>query len=252
MKNIIKILVMSIIMASFIITTNVYSNDEVNTVIAKQINSSLKYYAVKPVLVKSNSKTGAIQKRWVVDKWIYSLPFEANITVKCVGRTSGKVLKVYNDVIKEDIVRDKMGRFHTEYEIVTIGCGEVNYGCARGNCQNGYGSLLDKVTGDPDSDIMLTGKFKDGELLYGYQKTNKKGLFESSSICPVCISADYEEDEDNIFINNINETINQKDVLRELLIHKIIDIGEFNSAIDIILKNEKGPEKDEFYDPDGK
>lgn len=226
----IKVL-LSMLMMGIIIVNNAYSttNSEVHKILKKEIEyeKGSSYYAVKLQLVSSKSKTGVIQKsRDYYGNWKYYLPFESNIKVKCIGRISKKVLKTYEDKINGEIYRDNMGRFNAS-GILTRGCEEVNYGCARGNCTNGFGSKV--VKKDETEDEVLTGRFKDGKILYGFKKTEKsQNVYERDN--PIDLEG---------FFNETEEEVNIKEVLKNLLKQKIIDENQMDVAIERLSYEEQ-------------
>lgn len=109
--------------------------------------------------------TNVLGPTYTYSKTYLRVPYEATMKYSCINRNTNEVLKTGTEKVHDYIVKTDMGHSKINVPYIERLCMKVNYGCASGNCENGYGRAIFDNAG---IQTVFMGLFKNKQKECGY------------------------------------------------------------------------------------
>jgi hypothetical protein len=169
-------------------------------------------------------------------KKLVKLPYESIIIFQCIDRKTKVVSRDGSDSVGFSICKDERGNLYIEGIDIDERCGDNNYGCFSGNCENGLGGEV-LHDNEKQSYAIFVGTFKNNQKECGFE-TPCSGLCYSSN--PKVEGSGLTKF--HSYDKNVN-CGNGEDLLTRLFSEKIINKKEYDNIMAFRARENRAEKK---------
>ena len=221
------------------------SESEVKEMIKNHIKDSNNLLVVSYILLEVQEiKAGKPKNtiRYNKDSNTYKklvlLPYESIIIYQCIDRKTKEVSSNVSDFGGFSICKDERGNLYLEGDGIDINkrCGDDNYGCFSGNCENGLGGEV-LHDNEKQSDAIFVGTFKNKQKECGFETPCSGLCYSSSSKVYGSGLTKFHSYDKNVNCGN------GEDLLTRLFSEKIINKKEYDNITAFRAREKRAEEK---------